>query len=54
MFGISGVRLCCTILRFNGKVAGYLVFSCVVQFIDSTVSVRDICYTVVLYYFKIQ
>ena len=46
---ISGVRLCCTIYRFYGKCTGYLVYSCIVQFIDSTVSVQDICCTVVFY-----
>ena len=44
--GIPGVRLCCTIYRFNGKCAGYLVYGCVVQFIDSTVSVQDTYYLV--------
>ena len=55
MFMISVIRLCCTICTiFKGKCAGYLVYDCVVQFIDSSVSVWDIWCTVVLYYFKIQ
>ena len=45
MFGISVIRLCCTILSFNGKCAGYHMYGCVVQFIDSRLSVRDIWLT---------